>query len=336
MNLSYEIKRLELQHTWTISRSSSDFKENIIVTLEQDGVTGIGEAAPNTRYGETTESTLAVIEKAIPLFETCDPRQFVDLGYAIQALDPAQTAAKAALDIALMDWVARSLDLPLYRYFGLDKAKTPLTSFTIGIDTPDIVREKVREAESYPLLKIKVGTENDEEIIDAVRSETDKPLMVDANEGWQDKQDALDHIEWLIPRGVQVIEQPLPSDRMEDTRWLRDRVTIPIIADESVRSARDIPRLAEAFDGINIKLMKSGGLQEALRMIWLARSLDMKVMIGCMVETSAGVSAAASISPLVDFADLDGNLLITNDPFLGVTVDQVLPDRPGIGVIPRS
>ncbi|MFB0516341.1 MAG: dipeptide epimerase [Candidatus Neomarinimicrobiota bacterium] len=337
--LSYEIKRLELKHTFTIARGSSDFKQNVIVTTEREGVIGYGEAAPSERYNETTESAIAVIEKAIPLFEKWNPWNYVDLGFAIQELDPAQTAAKAALDIALMDWVTKSMGLPFYRYLGLDKARAPITSFTIGIDTPEMIRQKVREAEPYPLLKIKVGTERDEEIIAAVRSVTDKPLIVDANEGWKDKREALERIKWLVSQGVKVIEQPLPASMLAETRWLRERAAIPIIADESVKTSRDIPPLATAFDGINIKLMKAGGLQEALRMIWLARSLGMKVMLGCMVETSVAISAAASISPLVDYADLDGNLLIANDPFRGVTVEKgqlILNDNPGIGVTPRA
>ena len=339
LELSYEVKTLELRHTWTIARGSSDVKQNVIVQLAGSGLVGYGEAAPNIRYDETPESTIALLEEARPLFTAADPWRFVDLGYAIQELHPAQTAAKAALDIALMDWISKCCGLPLYRYLGLDRAKAPVTSFTIGIDTPEHIQQKVKEAEPYPLLKIKVGTENDEEILAAVRAVTDKPLMVDANEGWSSAQEALEKIEWLATQGVQVIEQPLPADMLQEIRWLRQRSELPLIADESVKTARDLPRLAEAFDGINIKLMKAGGLQEALRMVWLARSLGLKVMLGCMVETSVAVSAAASISPLADYADLDGNLLITNDPYSGATVDQgqiCLPDRPGIGVVPRA
>jgi len=197
----------------------------------------------------------------------------------------------------------------------------------------------VQEAGRYPLLKIKLGMENDEELISAIRAVTDKPLLVDANEGWKNKEEALEKIKWLALQGVKVIEQPLPARMLEETHWLRERSDIPIIADESVKTAADIPSLATAFDGINIKLMKAGGLQEALRMVWLARTLGMKVMLGCMIETSVAISAAASISPLADYADLDGNLLITNDPFTGVTVHEgklMLNDNPGIGVVPLS
>ncbi len=338
LKLSYEIKRLVLKHTWTISRNSSDYKDNIIIKVEKDGITGYGEAAPNIRYNETPESTVAVVEKAIPLFAQANPWQFVDLGFAIQKLDPAQTAAKAGMDLALMDWMAKSLGIPFYKYLGLDKTKAPVTTFTIGIDTPEMIKQKVLEAEPYPVLKIKVGRENDEEIIAAVRSVTDKPLRVDANEGWKVKEEALDKIQWLATQNVEFIEQPMPASRLDDIRWLRERVNIPLIADESVKTASDIPQLATAFDGINIKLMKAGGLQEGLRMVWLAKSLGMKVMLGCMIETSIAIAAGASISPLIDYADLDGNLLIANDPFDGHQVERgqiILNDRPGLGVVPK-
>jgi len=335
MSLRYEVKRIFLKHTWTISRGSSDYKDNIIVYLEKDGITGIGEAAPNTRYNETTESTIKVIEKAKELFKEIDPWKYYDAGMEIKNLCDGQTAAKAALDIALMDWIGKALGVPLFKLWGLDPHKTPITSFSIGIDTPEVVAQKTREAKPYPILKVKVGRENDEEIIRAVRSVTDKPIRVDANEGWKDKEIAIKKIEWLVKQGVEFIEQPMPAEMLEETKWLKERVEVPIIADEAVKTAADIPKLAEVYDGINIKLMKAGGLQEAHRMITLAKTLGMKVMMGCMIETSVGISAAAQLSPLIDYADLDGNLLIKNDPFTGVKVEKgklILNDKPGIGV----
>lgn len=333
--LEYKIKQLNLTHTWTISRNSSDVKNNVFVKYTRNGVFGIGEAAPNIRYNETPESTIEVIQKAIPVIDKFDPWHFVDIGYAIQELAEEQTAAKCALDIAVMDWVGKSLGVPLYKYFGLDRSKAPITTFSIGIDTPEVMQQKIREAEQYPILKIKVGTDHDEEIMRAVREVTDKPLRVDANEGWTSKEEALEKIKWLETIGVEFIEQPMPSAMLDETRWLRDRVNIPIIADEAVKQASDIPTLATAYDGINIKLMKSHGIQEAMRMIWMARSLGMKIMLGCMIESSCAIAAAAHISPLVDYADLDGNLLISNDPFKAVTVENgkmILPDRPGLGL----
>jgi len=333
--LDYKVKDLNLTYTWTIARGSSNVKHNVFVRVTKDSVTGIGEAAPNIRYNETAESTVEVIEKAKPLIEKFDLWNFVDLGYALRDLVEEQTAAKCAIDMAIMDWMTKSLGVPLYKYFGLDKSKTPVTSFSIGIDTPEIMQKKIREAEEYPILKIKLGLGNDEEIMKAVRDVTEKTVRVDANEGWKDKHEALEKTNWLEKIGVEFVEQPMPADMIDETRWLRDRANIPIIADEAVKSAADIPKLATAYDGINIKLMKSGGIQEAMRMIWMARSLGMKIMLGCMVESSCAIAAAAHITPLVDYADLDGNLLIANDPFKSVRVEKgrlILSDSLGLGL----
>jgi L-Ala-D/L-Glu epimerase len=331
-------KRLMLTHTWTISRNSSDYKDNVFVRVERDGVVGWGEAAPNVRYGQSAETTIQMLEKARSLIETGDWLKYVDLRDRWERELAGDSCAHAALDMAILDWVGGKLKTPLYRLLGLDPAKAPVTTFSIGIDTPEVIRQKVAEAKEFPVLKIKVGRDNDAEILAAVRDATDKPLRVDANEGWKDKQQALDKIQWLAGLGVELIEQPLPAAMIEETAWLRERVEIPIIADEAVKSAGDIPHLAGAYDGINIKLMKSGGLQEAIRMIHIARALGMKIMLGCMIESSVAISAAAHISPLVDYADLDGNLLISNDPFIGVGVQQgrlILNDRPGLGVSER-
>ncbi|MBN2089187.1 dipeptide epimerase [candidate division KSB1 bacterium] len=334
-SLTCKVHKLLLKHTWTISRNSTDFKNNVFVKIKRDGIEGLGEAAPNIRYDETPESTVETIEKARPLFSQFDLWHYVDLGYAIKEMGTGQTAAKAALDIAIMDWIAKKQNMPLYQYLGLNKEKVPLTTFSIGIDTPEVIRQKVKEAEPYPILKIKVGLGNDREIIGAVRSVTDKPLRVDANEGWKNKEEALEKIKWLEKEGVEFIEQPMPASMHDDIRWLRERVNIPIVADEAVKTASDIPRLADAYDGINIKLMKSAGLQEALRMIAMARSLGLKIMLGCMIESSLAIAAAAQISPLVDWLDLDGNLLISNDPMKGhpvVAGKIILNDNPGLGV----
>ncbi len=332
-------KRLLLRHTWTISRNSSDFKDNVFVRVERDGLVGWGEAAPNVRYNQSAEQTIAAIEKARPLIEAGDWRQYVDLRAQWERAIPDQSCACAALDIAILDWVGRKLDVPLYQLFGLDADKTPVTTFSIGIDTPEVVKEKVKEAKDFPVLKIKVGTENDAQILAAVREATDRPLRVDANEGWRDKEQALKKIQWLQKMGVELIEQPLPAAMVDETAWLRERVDIPIIADEAVKRAGDIPKLAEAYDGINIKIMKAGGIQEAMGMIRMARALGLKIMLGCMIESSVAIAAAAHISPLVDYADLDGNLLISNDPFTGVGVKNgklILNDQPGLGVSERK
>lgn len=332
-------KRLMLTHTWTISRNSSDYKDNVFVRIERDGVVGWGEAAPNVRYGQSAEATIAMLEKARPLIEAGDWLKYVDLRGQWERELAGDSCAHAALDMAILDWVGGKLKTPLYRMLGLDPAKTPVTTFSIGIDTPEMIQQKVAEAKDFPVLKIKVGRDNDAEILAAVRNATDKPLRVDANEGWKDKQQALDKIQWLAGLGVELIEQPLPAAMIDETAWLKERVEIPIVADEAVKTAGDIPRLAGAYDGINIKLMKSGGLQEAIRMIHVARALGMKIMLGCMIESSVAISAGAHISPLVDWADLDGNLLISNDPFLGVGMDHgrlILGDGPGLGLRQRA
>jgi L-alanine-DL-glutamate epimerase-like enolase superfamily enzyme len=334
--IEYKSKRLELAHAWTIARNTSSFKENVFVKLEKDGIIGLGEAAHNVRYGETLESTIATIEQATPLLQSCNPLHFTEVGYAILNVGKGQTAAKAALDIALIDWLGKRYGLAYYQLLGLNPNEAPQTTFSIGIDTPEVIKQKVKEAEPYPLLKIKMGKDNDKEILQAVRSVTDKTLRVDANEGWKDKQQALRKIEWLADNGVDLIEQPMPSEMLEETAWVRERSPIPVIADEAVKQASDIPTLAQAYDGINIKIDKSGGVQEALRMIWMARSLGLKIMLGCMVSSSLSITAAAQLSPLVDFPDLDGHLLISNDPFQGVQVKDgwlILPDRPGMGVV---
>jgi len=333
--IEVKIKRLELAHTWTISRNSSDFKDNVFVRIRKDGLEGIGEAAPNVRYGENAQLTIQKIEEARELFSEYDLYHYMDLKTAFDEKIIDQSCAKAALDIALMDWIGKALQVPLYKLWGLNTSHSPLTSFSIGIDTPEIIRQKVQEAAAYPILKIKVGTKDDEMIINTVRGVTSKPIRVDANEGWKIKEEALEKIQWLKSQGVEFIEQPLPSTMLEETAWLRERSDLPIIADEAVKTAADIPKLATAYDGINIKLMKAGGVLEALRMIQMAKALNLKIMLGCMIESSVAISAAAHLAPYVDWADLDGNLLIKNDPYSGVKVKDgrlIYPNRPGLGV----
>lgn len=338
-SLDAQIVRLKLKHTWTTVMSSSDYRDNLHVTLRRDGIVSHGEAAPIVRYNENAESARKAVESVLPLLAGSDPWLFSKTLQTIFAKIEGQYAAKAAMDLALMDWLGQKLGVPLYRYFGLDPADTPLTTFSIGIDTPQITKQKTREAEAYPVLKVKVGLATDEPTIEAIRSVTKKPLRVDANEGWKDKEEAVRKINWLEKQGVEFIEQPMPAHMIEETRWVRSRVHIPIIADEACLHPTDIPKLQNAFDGVNVKLMKCGGMLEAYRMIQIARSLGMKTMLGCMIESSIGVTAAAHLSPLVDYADLDGNLLIGNDPFAGVTVEKgklMLPNRPGLGLVPRG
>lgn len=337
--LETAIVRLKLRHTWTTTMSSSEYRDTLHVKFTSGGITGFGEGAPIVRYQESAESARRAVESVGDLLRAADPWHFAKLNAEISRRIEGQYAAKAAIDIALMDWVGKKLGVPLYRYFGLDKSAAPVTSFSIGIDKPDVVREKVREAEAFPVLKVKVGLKTDEEMIAAVRSVTNKPLRVDANEGWKDKEEAVRKIHWLESQGVEFVEQPMPAHMLEETGWLKQRVRMPLIADEACLHARDIPKLAGVFDGVNIKLMKCGGVQEAFRMIQIARALDLRVMLGGMIESSVAVAAAAHLSPLADYADLDGNLLIANDPFTGLQVERgkiLLPDAPGLGVAPRG
>jgi L-alanine-DL-glutamate epimerase-like enolase superfamily enzyme len=337
--LQDEIVRLQLKHTWTTVMSSSNFRDTLHVQYGRDGIVGYGEGAPIPRYNETPQSAKYAVETVRTLLERSDPAQFSKIMGEVFSRIEGQYAAKAAIDIALMDWNGKKLGIPLYRWFGLDAKDAPLTTFSIGIDNPETTKAKVEEAAPYPVLKIKVGLSSDEATIAAVRAVTKKPLRVDANEGWKDREEAVRKINWLESQGVEFVEQPLAADRIEDTRWVRSRVHIPIIADESCLHAADIPKLKDAFDGVNVKLDKAGGVLEAYKMIQIAKSLGMKTMLGCMVSSSCSVTAAAHLSPLVDYADLDGNLLIANDPYIGVTVREgklILPNGPGLGLTRRS
>ncbi|HVO59297.1 MAG TPA: dipeptide epimerase [Terriglobales bacterium] len=331
------VVRLKLRHTWTTTMSSSTYRDTIHARMTSEGITGLGEGAPIVRYHEDAESGKKAIEAMVPILNAANPWQFEKLMSDVLFKTGGQFAAKAAVDVALMDWVGKKLNLPLYRMLGLDPNDAPVTTFSIGIDNPETTKQKVLEAEQFPILKIKVGLNTDEETVEAVRSVTNKPLRVDANEGWNDKEEAVRKINWLERQGVEFVEQPMPAEMLEETRWVRSRVHLPILADEAAVNARAIPKLLDAYDGINVKLDKCGGIQQALRMIYVAKSLGMKTMLGCMVSSSVSVTAAAHLSPLVDYADLDGNLLIANDPYRGVQVrggKLILPQRPGLGLEP--
>lgn len=333
------ITRLNLKHTWTTVMSSSDFRDTLQLEYRSGGIVGHGEGAPIVRYKESAESARKAVESIAPFLSSADPAHFAKVEREVFSRIQGENAAKSAIDIALMDWTGKKLGIPLYRYFGLDPNDAPMTTFSIGIDKPESTKAKVEEAAEYPILKIKVGLDTDEATIAAVRAVTKKPIRVDANEGWTDRETAVRKINWLETQGVEFVEQPMPADRLEDIRWVRSRVHLPIIADESVLHAADIPKLRESFDGINVKLDKAGGVLEAFRMIEMAKALGMKTMLGCMVSSSCTVTAAAHLSPLVDYADLDGNLLIANDPWHGVTVRNgrlILPSGPGLGLTRRA
>jgi L-alanine-DL-glutamate epimerase-like enolase superfamily enzyme len=333
MKLTITRVRLDLKHTFRIARSADDYRESVLIRLADGPLEGLGEAAPSPRYRQSAESA----EKALASIDPglLEPAAHIEsILTHIAPLLAGQEAALAAVDIALHDLLGKRFGAPLYALFGLDPERTPVTSYTIGIDEREVIARKVREADDFPVFKVKMGLENDYEILETVRGMTDRPIRVDANEGWT-RDEALEKMRWLEGQKVEFVEQPLPAERLEETRWLADRTSIPIFADESVHVARDIPALAGAFHGINIKLMKCGGIREALKMIHAARAHGMKVMLGCMVESSVAITAAAHLSPLVDYADLDGNLLVRNDPASGVTTKKgklMLPGAPGLGV----
>lgn len=336
MKLSFFPYELKLRHTFTVATYSRTTTPDVQVRIEYEGCVGHGEASLPPYLGYTEEGTMNFLRK-VDLSQFASPFLIEDILDYVDSLEEGQTPAKAAIDIALHDLIGQLCGRPLYELLGYDAAKCPSTSFTIGIDTPEVVRAKTLEcAGQFNVLKVKVGYDGDEEMIRTIREVTDLPLVVDANQGWTDRRKALDKIQWLNSQGVQMVEQPMPKTQLDDTAWLTQHSPLPVYADESVQRLRDLPKLKGAFHGINIKLMKSTGIREAVRMMNYARAEGMRVMIGCMTETSAAVTAAATLSPLVDFADLDGNLLIANDIFEGVLVREgklKLPDRPGLGLI---
>ena len=336
LELSFYPYELQLQHTFTVSSYSRNTTPGVQVEINYEGYTGYGEASMPPYLGQSVDSVTSFLKK-VNLKQFADPFHLEDILTYVDSLSPGDSAAKAAVDIALHDLVGKMLGAPWYKIWGYDPAKAPSTTFTIGIDTPEVVREKTLEcADRFNILKVKVGLDTDKEMIETIRSVTDLPLAVDANQGWRDRFKALDMIYWLREHGVVMVEQPMPVDRIDDQAWLNERSPLPLFADESIQRLADVPGMKGLFSGINIKLMKCTGLREAHKMVDLARALGMKVMLGCMTETSCGISAAAQLSPAVDFADLDGNLLISNDIFSGVTVVDgklTLPSAPGIGVV---
>lgn len=336
MKLSWQPYELKLAHTFTVASYSRTTTPDVQVEIEYDGFIGYGEASMPPYLGHTVESVCAFLEK-VNLEQFADPFCIDDILNYVDSISEGDAPAKAAIDIALHDLVGKLLGQPWFRIWGLDAAKAPSTTFTIGIDTADVVRQKTLEcADKFNILKVKVGLENDKEMIETIRSVTDLPLAVDANQGWKDKYKALDEILWLKEMGIVMVEQPMPKEMLDDIAWISERSPLPIFADESIQRLKDIDKLKGAFTGINIKLMKCTGMHEAWKMYNYAKTCGMKVMLGCMTETSCATTAAAMLSPVCDFADLDGNLLISNDRFEGMVVKEgkmVLPDRPGLGLI---
>ncbi len=337
LTLATEVVTLHTRHPFIIARGGkSEYRVVWVRLTDGDGIEGWGEADPSSYYGETADTVLeklALLEPHLP----ADPFELEAAEARFAAAVPGNGAARSALSAALHDLVGKRLGQPLWRLWGLDPATAPLSSFTIGIDTPERMKAKVLEAAAYPVLKVKLGTDRDEEILRTIRDATDKPIRVDANAGWTVER-AIAMLPVLTDFGVEFLEQPLPPQDLEGLATLRRQSPLPIIVDESCIVATDIPRVASAADGINIKLAKCGSLREALRMIAAARAHGMRVMVGCMVESSLGITAAAHFTPLVDAADLDGAALTIDDPFVGATIERgriALPSAPGLGVTRR-
>lgn len=332
--LLYVPYTLQLRHVFRLATGARTTTPVVLVALGYDGYWGLGEASMPPYLGESHETVMHFMRQInLEAFSSPMLREDI-LGY-IDQLAPNNTAAKAAIDIALHDLVGKIEGQPLYSIWGLNPQKTPSTCMTIGIDSPEVVRQKVLEAQGYPLLKIKLGLDSDKSMIETIRSVSDQPLCADVNQGWKNKEKALEMTHWLAERGVIFLEQPMPKEQIDDNAWLTEHSPIPTIADEAVQRLTDVARAKGVYSGINIKLMKCTGLHEALQMIRVARTLEMKVMLGCMTETSCAITAAAHLSPLVDWADLDGALLISNDIYLGMTETHgkiALPSGPGIGL----
>lgn len=325
---------LQLKHTFTLATSSRTTTPVILTEIEYEGVTGYGEASMPPYLGESQESVSGFLS-LLNLSQFNDPFLIEDIVQYVDGVNPGNYAAKASVDIALHDLAGKLFGEPWYKLYGLNPANTPMTSFTIGLDTPEIIKQKVAEAEPYRILKVKLGRDNDREMVEVIRSLTNKPLCVDVNQGWKDRSYALEMAKWLKEKGVIFLEQPMPKEQRNDIAWLTKNSPLPIIGDEAIQDVSDIIDQKDVYSGVNIKLMKCGGLTAAMKMINVAKALGMKVMIGCMTETSCAVTAAAQLSPLADWCDLDGNLLISNDPFEGLKIVDgkvTLPERPGIGV----
>ena len=326
---------LQLKHVFTVASNSRTTTPVVLTEVDYDGMVGYGEASMPPYLGESHDTATTFLSK-VDLSGFTNPFELETILAAVDAIAPANPAAKASIDIALHDLVGKMMKQPWYNIWGYDPAKAPLTTFTIGIDTPDVVTAKTREAAEFKLLKIKLGRDTDKQMVEAIRSVTHVPMTGDANQGWTDRQVALDMIGWLKERGFLYVEQPLPKERVDDLAWLTERSPLPIIGDEGVQRLEDVRKAHGVYSGINIKLMKSTGMREGRKMLELARALDMKVMLGCMTETSCGISAASHLSPMADWADLDGALLIGNDVFDGTKVIDgkvTITSRPGIGAV---
>ena len=338
MRLAHQTIELKPKHPFVIARGGYAHHRNVLVRItDDDGLEGFGEAAPNKYYGESVDTVIAALGQFKGVLDGADPLALESTEASLDRLLRGNASAKSAVSSALHDLVGKRIGLPVHRMWGLDPARAPQSSFTIGIADNSELERRVGEAREYPILKIKLGTDRDEEIVRIVRNAgPEKRLRVDANAGWTAKQ-AVRMSDFLADHGVEMLEQPVPANDIDGLRFVRKRSKLPVFADESCLVATDIAKLVGAVDGINIKLAKCGSMREAVRMVHAARALDMQVMAGCMIESSLGISAIAQVSPLLDFADFDGAALLSSDPFTGATIQggQVrLSEGPGLGALP--
>ncbi|MCF8715379.1 dipeptide epimerase [Joostella atrarenae] len=334
LSLLYKTYNLEKKHVFRIAGGARTSTPAILIQLTFANYIGYGEASMPPLYGESFQTAISFLNK-IDLSPFKDPFNAEDILTYIDNVVPKNVAIKAAIDIALHDLIGQLLKIPLHSYFGLRKENLS-TSKTIGIDTPDIIKERVKEASQFKYLKVKLGGENDKEIIHTISQTTDKPLFIDANQGWKSKEEALDKVHWLKEHGAVFIEQPLPKNSYDSLTWLAAHSPLPIIGDEGIQRLPDVINASNFYHGINIKLMKSTGLREAYKMAQTAKMMNLKIMLGCMSETSCAIGAAAQLGALADWVDLDGNLGIKNDPFTAHTVKEGvihLNNKPGIGLI---
>ncbi|MCO5936865.1 dipeptide epimerase [Mucilaginibacter sp. RB4R14] len=334
MQLTYQPFELQLKHTFTIAKFSRTSTPLMLVQLTHEGQTGFGEASMVPYMGESHQSATEFLNK-VDVSQFKYPIDFAAIIHYLDSIALGQPAIKAAIDIALHDLDGKLKGKPCWEIFGSDPANMPVTSYTIGIDTKNVILQKVKEAKGLKVIKVKLGRDSDKELIQTIRSVTNVPLYVDANQGWTDRKQSLDLIYWLQEQGVQLIEQPMLKTDIDGNAWITEHSPIPIIGDEAVQRLGDVTAAKGVYHGINIKLMKSAGMYEAKQMINKARELGLKILIGCMSETSCATLAAAVLAPQCDWADLDGPLLTINNPYQNpdmVNGKWVLNKKEGLGL----
>jgi len=337
LTLNWSLERITTKFEFKIARSAESYYDVVIIELSDGAHKAYGEAAPSKRYEQGPAAILELLELNKEQILELPLEDYENRQAALEQMFPDSYALQAALDTAFWDLYGQRIRQPLWQIFGAGQ-KMVLSSYTIGISDLSVIPEKIREAAPYPILKIKLGTDYDHDIMRAIRTETDKVLRVDVNEGWKTLDDAKRGAEWLVQENVEFLEQPMPADQLDDVARLREFSPLPLVADENSVRPQDVPGLVGAYDGINIKLMKCGGLSNALKMVKLAQKHEFDIMLGCMVETSIGISAMAQLGSFARWLDLDGNILLANDPYLGVgnaAGKIILHDKPGLGITRR-